>query len=118
MDPQDWTERFDGTRQLPQLMRDKLRREARLSRYAQGAQVFGPANIPDNLLFLYSGRIRVSQTSENGWEIVLYRVEAGESCVLTTACMLSEEAYNAEGLAETDVMAISLPQAYFDRFAA
>lgn len=27
---------------------------------------------------------------------MLYRVDAGESCVLTTACMLAEEAYNAE----------------------
>ena len=32
--------------------------------------------------------------------------------------MLSEEAYNAEGLAETDVTAISLPKTSFDRLAS
>ena len=52
--------------------------------------------MPDGLLFLHDGTIRVSQSSDRGREIVLYRVEAGESCVLTTACMLAEEAYNAE----------------------
>lgn len=80
--------------------------------------MFGPENIPDSLMFLHDGRIRVSQSSDAGREIVLYRVEAGESCVLTTACMLSEEAYNAEGIAETEVTAITLPKSSFDRLAS
>lgn len=87
-------------------------------RCPKGAQVFGPDNVPDSLLFLYDGRIRVSQSSDSGREIVLYRVEAGESCVLTTACMLAEEAYNAEGIAETDVTAVILPKHAFDRLVS
>ncbi|EEX09905.1 transcriptional regulator, Crp/Fnr family [Ruegeria lacuscaerulensis ITI-1157] len=114
----DWTERFQGTRRLPQSVRQRLQKAARIVRVPKGGQVFGPDNIPDSLLFLYEGRIRVSQRSDSGREIVLYRVEAGESCVLTTACMLAEEAYNAEGLAETDVTAIALPKLAFDRLVA
>lgn len=87
-------------------------------KYKKGSEVFGPLNVPDSLLFLYEGRIRVSQMSETGREIVLYRVDAGDSCVLTTACMLAEEAYNAEGIAETDVTAIALPKPAFDRLLA
>ncbi|MEP3944668.1 hypothetical protein [Ascidiaceihabitans sp.] len=34
-----------------------------------------------------SDTVRVQQLSEAGREIVLYRVHAGESWVLTTACM-------------------------------
>ena len=86
-------------------------------KYRQGAEIFGPANVPDSLLFLFDGTLRVSQRSDAGREIVLYRVDAGESCVLTTACLLAEEAYNAEGIAETDVTAIMLPKALFDRLA-
>jgi CRP/FNR family transcriptional regulator, anaerobic regulatory protein len=52
--------------------------------------------------------------SEAGREIVLYRVEAGESCVLTTACLLAHENYSAEGIAETDVRAVAIPRAVFD----
>lgn len=74
--------------------------------------------MPGSLFFLYEGRIRVSQHSESGREIVLYRVDAGESCVLTTACMLAEEAYNAEGLAETDITAFVLPKPTFNQLVA
>ncbi len=115
---EDWTERFQGTAGLPRAVRDRLIDVARIVRMKKGAQVFGPANIPDSLLFLYDGRIRVSQSSDAGREIVLYRVDAGESCVLTTACMLAEEAYNAEGIAETDITAIVLPKPAFDRLVA
>lgn len=114
----DWTESFLGTRSLPRRVRDKLLHEAHVVRYKKRQQVFGPENVPDSLMFLHAGRIRVSQSSDVGREIVLYRVEAGESCVLTTACMLSEEAYNAEGIAETDVVAVTLPKSSFDRLAA
>ena len=110
----DWTERFQGTNTLPRPVRDRLLKVARLRSFKKGEQVFGPSNIPDSLLFLYEGTIRVSQTSENGRDIVLYRVDAGESCVLTTACMLAEEAYNAEGVAESDVTVIVLPKPAFE----
>lgn len=114
----DWTERFQGTRNLPRAVRDRLLTAARTIRFNKGDEVFGPQNIPDNLLFLHEGTIRVSQSSDVGRDIVLYRVDAGESCVLTTACMLAEEAYNAEGHAETDVTSIVLPKPAFDRLVA
>lgn len=114
----DWTERFQGTAALPRATRDRLLDVARVTQIKAGSQVFGPRNVPDSLFFLYEGRIRVSQHSENGREIVLYRVDAGESCVLTTACMLAEEAYNAEGFAETDVTAIVLPKPAFNALVA
>lgn len=114
----DWTERFRGTAALPQDVRERLQKSAQIIHIKKGDQVFGPMNIPDSLFFLYDGRIRVSQTSDAGREIVLYRVDAGESCVLTTACMLAEEAYNAEGIAETDVTVVVLPKPVFDRLSA
>ncbi len=112
---EDWTEQFVGTRALPREVRDRLVDEARIVHMSAGTEVFGPMNVPDSLLFLYEGQIRVSQTSEKGREIVLYRVDAGESCVLTNACMFAEEAYNAEGIAETDIIVVILPKPAFDR---
>jgi len=111
----DWTERFRGTAALPLDVRNRLNKEARIIQMKKGDQMVGPLNVPDSLFFLYEGHIRVSQTSDAGLEIVLYRITAGESCVLTTACMLAEEAYNAEGIAETDVTVVVLPRLAFDR---
>ena len=114
----DWTERFQGTSALPGHVRDRLVNVARILRLQEGAQVFGPTNIPDSLFFLYDGRIRVSQSSDTGREITLYRVDAGESCVLTTACMLAEEAYSAEGVAETDITLVALPKLAFEQLVS
>ena len=114
----DWTERFQGTSALPGHVRGRLVNVARILRLQEGAQVFGPTNIPDSLFFLYDGRIRVSQSSDTGREITLYRVDAGESCVLTTACMLSEEAYSAEGVAETDITLVALPKLAFEQLVS
>lgn len=118
MHTDQWTERFVGLSNLPQPIRDRLHREGQLRRYPAGETLFGPGRVPDSLLFLLDGTIRVFQRSESGREIVLYRAEAGQSCVLTTACVLAEEAYAAEGVAETDVVAISLPRATFDLLTA
>lgn len=114
----DWTERFKGTKALPRPVRDRLIDVAVVRDHKKGYQVFGPENVPESLIFLYDGTIRVSQTSGNGRDIVLYRVDAGESCVLTTACMLAEEAYNAEGIAESDIKVVVLPKMSFDRLVA
>ena len=114
----DWTEKFQGTRALPRAVRDRLLHVAKLRTYSEGHEVFAPWNVPDSLFFLFDGTIRVSQTSDNGRDIVLYRVDAGESCVLTTACMLAEEAYNAEGVAETDITVVALQKPIFDSLMA
>jgi CRP/FNR family transcriptional regulator, anaerobic regulatory protein len=118
MSAEDWTERFRGTKALPRAVRNRLVQVAQVRTYQKAHQVFGPNNVPDSLLFLFEGTIRVSQSSDNGRDIVLYRVDAGESCVLTTACMLAEEAYNAEGIAETDITVIALPRLSFDNLVA
>ncbi|MGE5505346.1 MAG: Crp/Fnr family transcriptional regulator [Actinomycetota bacterium] len=59
------------------------------------------------------GSVRVQKVSESGREIVLYRVERGQSCVLTTNCLIAHDSYSAEGIAETDVTALVLPAATF-----
>ncbi|GGC02291.1 Crp/Fnr family transcriptional regulator [Marivita lacus] len=113
-----WIERFHGLSSLPDAVKAQLVAESAVMKVPAGTAVFGPGAMPDNLLFLLNGRVRVQQTSESGRDIVLYRVEAGESCVLTTACMLAHEPYSAEGVTETDVTAVAIPRGAFDRLMA
>jgi CRP/FNR family transcriptional regulator len=80
----------------------------------KGATIFGPGKSPENMLFLLDGTVRVQQVSETGHEIVLYRIEAGQSCVLTTACLLAFDDYAAEGVAETPIRAAAIPRDVFD----
>ena len=114
----DWIEQFPGLSRLEPAIRDALNRKSAVVTVREGSVIFGPGKSPENLLLLLEGRVRVQQVSEAGREIVLYRVEAGQSCVLTTACLLAHEGYSAEGIAETDVRAVAIPRTVFDDLIA
>ena len=45
--------------------------------------------------------------------MVFYRVQAGESCAISTACLLDGLPYLADGIAETHVQALMLPHRAF-----
>tara|TARA_R110002111_G_scaffold130148_2_gene194967 strand:- start:491 stop:1159 length:669 start_codon:yes stop_codon:yes gene_type:complete len=109
-----WRDKFPGLAGLSDTVSTLLDKRARPARLQQGTVIFGPGNPAENLLLLVSGTVRVQQLSDAGREIVLYRVHAGESCVLTTACLLAFEDYSAEGIAETDVEAVLIPRDTFD----
>lgn len=112
-----WITRFNDLHGLsPDVARDLVSRSAVL-RLPAGAGVFAPGDRAENLLLLLSGTVRVQQRSESGREVFLYRVHAGESCVLTTACMLADADYSAEGITETEVEAVAIPRAVFDDLA-
>jgi len=111
---EDWISRFQGLSNLPERIRGILDARSQVIRMPKGTVIFGPGNSPENLLFLLDGTVRVQQLAENGREIVLYRVQAGESCVMTTACLLAYEDYSAEGIAETDITAAAIPRTVFD----
>lgn len=113
-----WIDRFTGLARMEPAIRDALTSRAQIIRVPAGTVIFGPGKAPDNMLLLLSGTVRVQQVSENGREVVLYRVQAGESCVLTTACLLAYEDYAAEGVAETDVEAAAIPRVVFDDLIA
>lgn len=66
-----------------------------------------------NYLLVIEGSIKVLARSETGREIVLYRVQRGGSCVLTTSCLLSRSHYPAEGITETPVRALAIPAESF-----
>lgn len=110
----EWIDRFTGLSKLDDAVRRKLLKESMIVRVPEGTVLFGPGKAPENLLLLLGGSVRVQQTTDQGREIVLYRVHAGESCVLTTACLLAYEDYSAEGIAETDVEAVAIPRSVFD----
>jgi len=110
----DWIGRFPDLAALEPEVGALLARASRVVALPAGSRIFGPGQAPQNLLLLLSGTVRVQQLSESGREIVLYRVSAGESCVLTTACLMAFEDYLAEGIAETPVEAVAIPRAAFD----
>lgn len=67
-------------------------------------------------LMCIAGRTRVFKTSETGRSITLYQVSQGETCVLTTSCLLAGRGFPAQSTADTDVMLAALPAPAFHAF--
>lgn len=118
MNNSGWTQQFRGLAQLSPQLRRKLESAARIRTIKPGERLFAPQQKPAGMLFLIEGTVRVSQRSDSGREIVLYRVTGGESCVMTTACLFTQQNYYAEGIAETAVRAAEVPQQTFNDLIA
>jgi len=86
---------------------------ARSDRVGDGALVFAPGDQSQAFLIVTEGIVRVEQTNSSGRTVVLYRVEAGDSCIMTTTCLMSERPYSGFGYAEGDVKAIAIPPVSF-----
>lgn len=83
-----------------------------------GAVLFDVGSPCSGLLLVDSGLVRVSRVAEDGRELQLYRVEPGETCVLTVSCLLGGTEYPARGVAERDVRGVYLPAPLFERLSA
>jgi len=80
-----------------------------------GACLFRPGDEGRAFLIVQSGCVRVEQTNSAGRTVVLYRVEAGDSCVLTTTCLMSGKPYAGYGFAEGPVSAVAISADRFRR---
>lgn len=114
----DWISSFPGLQKLEPDLASPLIETSKIVRLPAGTKIFGPGQAPEAYLLLLKGSVRVQQVSDTGREIVLYRVSAGESCALTTACLMGYEEYQAEGIAESDVEAVAVPRRTFDDLIA
>ncbi len=113
-----WIDRFEGLASLDDDAKAELLRAGRVVQMPAGRRIFGPGQAPSSFMLLLDGSVRVHQVSESGREIVLFRVTEGQSCALTTACLLGYEDYIAEAVAETDIRAVAIPRQTFDDLVA
>jgi len=81
---------------------------------APGTLVFEIGQICEQFLLVLEGSVRVHLLDIDGHEIVLYRVRAGQTCILTTAALLGSNPYAAYALAEAPTRAAVLPMSAFE----
>lgn len=85
---------------------------AHIVRLQDAQPVFHAGDLCQNYLLVLNGSVRVYLTTTTGRDVVLYHVGPGESCVITTSCLLGGNDYPAAGVTEepTIALAISAPQ--------
>ena len=62
---------------------------------------------------LISGTLRIYKGDEFGREITLYKVKAGESCILSAFCILNGGSFPANAVADENVILIEIPAGAF-----
>ena len=100
-------------RELPAVLLKKVEETATPTQAPAGQQLFGDGSPCTYYPLLIEGIIRVSRFSPEGHEILLYRLNPGESCVITVVTLLGEGSYPAVGTAETKLSLFGVPRSMF-----
>jgi len=115
---QSLTELYPAFQTLSPALLDDVLRNGVVRSVAAGSVMFDEHNPCQAFPMLLEGVIRVIKVGANGRELQLYRVVPGESCILSTSCMLGTTAYTARGVAETAVTVFALTPAVFHRLVS
>ena len=100
--------------QLPETLFTTALANATYRRLPSGTIMFGANSPCTGFPLLLAGSVRVSQRYSNGRELQLYRVHPGESCLLSSSCLLGEANYSATGVAEEELEVVTLRPADFN----
>lgn len=99
--------------EMPASKLDELLVQAMVISLPAGTTVFDENQACQGFPLILSGSLRVIKASANGRELQLYRVIPGESCILTSSCLLGHTRYQARGICEHDVEMVLLPASAF-----
>ncbi|MDH2916593.1 MAG: Crp/Fnr family transcriptional regulator [Gallionella sp.] len=98
---------------LPVSKLDDLLSHAMVMSLPAATVVFDENQACQGFPLILSGSLRVIKAAANGRELQLYRVIPGESCILTSSCLLGHTRYQARGICEQDVEMVLLPATAF-----
>ncbi len=103
---------------LPGAKLDALLNDAMVIPLAAGTVVFDENQPCQGFPMLLSGSVRVIKTAPNGRELQLYRIAPGESCILTSSCLLGNSRYQARGIVEQPLEMVVLSATSFHALLA
>jgi len=106
-------QQYPMLRELPDAVRTELLATASAMHIPASSVVFDEDQNCQGFPLLLSGSIRVIKTAPNGRELLLYHVMPGESCILTSSCLLGHTRYHARGIAEQALEMVLLPATAF-----
>ncbi|MEE9388703.1 MAG: Crp/Fnr family transcriptional regulator [Paracoccaceae bacterium] len=107
-----WTDAATGLSTLDPEARQKLNLLAPAD-IQKGTILFRPGNAVKGYVIVLTGKIAVNLIGPTGRDILLYRVEPGQSCIQSTLGLMGGEDYSGEATAETDASIILLPRHMF-----
>lgn len=110
-----WLEQFPALLDMEQGARDLLAKSARIVEAPVGTIGYREGGPCGAYVMRLAGKSRVYKMSASGREILLYRVGSGETCVITTTCLLGNSDYPASTIVEEPVKDVIIPSAVFNQ---
>jgi CRP/FNR family transcriptional regulator, anaerobic regulatory protein len=110
-----WLAQFPPLLQLEASARDILAKSARIVEAPIGTIGYREGGACGAYVMRLAGQSRVYKMSTSGREILLYRVAAGETCVITTTCLLGHSNYPASTIVEEAITDVIIPAAAFNQ---
>jgi len=110
-----WLEQFPALMSLEQDARAMLAKSARIVEAPVGTVGYREGGPCGAYVMRLAGQSRVYKMSTSGREILLYRVGPGETCVITTTCLLGNSDYPASTIVEEAIRDVIIPSAAFNQ---
>jgi CRP/FNR family transcriptional regulator, anaerobic regulatory protein len=115
MDDLNWLQSFPPLLNLEANARETLSKSARIVEAPVGTIGYREGGACGAYVMRLSGQSRVYKMSASGREILLYRVAAGETCVITTTCLLGNSNYPASTIVEEPIRDVIIPSPAFNQ---
>jgi len=115
MENLDWLQSFPALLKLEPNARDILIKSARMVEAPVGTVGYREGGACGAYVMRLAGQSRVYKMSTSGREILLYRVAAGETCVITTTCLLGHSNYPASTIVEEPIRDVIIPAPAFNQ---
>ena len=115
MENLDWLQSFPALLTLEPNARDILIKSARMVEAPVGTVGYREGGACGAYVMRLAGQSRVYKMSTSGREILLYRVAAGETCVITTTCLLGHSNYPASTIVEEPIRDVIIPAPAFNQ---
>jgi len=106
-------ERFPALGGLSSARLERLVADGQVLQVPAGAILFDAKQPCRGFPLVLEGAVRVVINAPSGREILLYRVDPGQGCIMSGGCLLGHSDYAARGIAEEDVTLLSIPPAPF-----
>jgi CRP/FNR family transcriptional regulator len=111
----EWLANFPALLALEPSAREILTKSARIVEAPIGTIGYREGGACGAYVMRLAGQSRVYKMSSSGREILLYRVTAGETCVITTTCLLGNSNYPASTIVEEPIRDVIIPSAAFNQ---
>ena len=106
-------QQYPMLRELPAGELETLLAGASSMQFPVGTVMFDENQPCQGFPLLLAGSMRVIKSAANGRELQLYRVLPGESCILTSSCLLGDSPYQARGIVNEALEMVMLPALTF-----